>query len=319
MRPNLMLTALVLSVLCLGLLSSWPKAPSVHEEAAATIQAPGAPTDAAVTVEPLAREISGPVLVPRNLLEGTVDVSNRYAFTVKVEAHFSAQQEGQDLCSGLLLTPRIVLTAGHCVCAWHKPEKDDAQVEAVIDLSDCASHATVHAMIYKSKVPGRPPTALHANHRGEIRPHPELRVVRDALDKLTTIHANLALIFLEEPVLDITPAPRIAAPDARLNEPLTTVGYGNDEKDLTPHGDRRFNTSHITAVSMNKERIALTQPKRALYQNDSGGPCLQSSSAGDAIVGISNRGLGNESSCSSIDSHREWLAIQTPDTNKTQE
>jgi hypothetical protein len=313
MRPTLVLTVLVLGLLCLGLLLGWPAGAPPSGKTDASTQASVAPTNAAVTIKPLAEEVSGPVLLPRNLLEGVLDVSNRYSFTVKVEAHFSAQQEAQQLCSGLLLAPRLVLTAGHCVCDWYKPETADAQDEAVIDLSGCASHATVTAMIYQPRAPGRPPTALHANHRGEVRPHPELRIVRDTLDRITTIHANLALIFLEEPVLDAAPAPRIADSDARLNEPLITVGYGNDERGMALHGERRFNTSRVIEISEDHERVVLSPPRRALYQHDSGGPCLQEISKKDVLVGVSNRGLGNESSCSSASLHREWLAKQLSD------
>ncbi|KFE64252.1 hypothetical protein DB31_2046 [Hyalangium minutum] len=214
------------------------------------------------------------------------------------------------LCSGLLLAPRLVLTVGHCVCGWHKAEADGDLNEALIDRSDCASSATIIAMIYQTRKPGRAPTAIHDQHRGEVRPHPELRIVRDASGKLTTVHANLALILLEEPVQDVAPPPKLADSEARLDEPLITVGYGNDESGAALYGERRFNTSRVVSLPGDRERIFLSPPGQLLYQDDSGGPCLRESPQGDVLVGVSNRGLNNESICLSTYFHREWLTKQ---------
>lgn len=297
MRPALVLPMLFLCLLCLALVLSWPK--GAH-----------APGKADVTVGTLAGEVSDPVQIPQSSLEGALDVSNRYSFTVAVEANSSATEEGVQLCSGLLLAPHLVLTAGHCVCGWHKPEADGDWGEALIDRSDCASSATITAMIYQPRKPGRAPTAIHDNHRGEVRPHPGLRIVRDASGKLTTVHANLALILLEEPVQDVAPSPMLADSEARLDEPLITVGYGNDERGAALHGERRFNTSRVVSLPEDRERILLSRPRQLLYQEDSGGPCLRESPEGDVLVGVSNRGLNNESSCLSIYSHRDWLRKQ---------
>ena len=106
------------------------------------------------------------------------------------------------------------------------------------------------------------------------------------------------------------PPPMLAESDARLDEPLTTVGYGNDERGAALHGERRFNTSRVVSLSEDRERILLSSPGHLLYQNDSGGPCLRERPEGDVLVGISNRGLNNESSCLSTYFHREWLRKQ---------
>ncbi len=137
--------------------------------------------------------------------------------------------------------------------------------------------------------------------------------MRDASGKLTTVHANLALILLEEPVQDAAPPPKLGDAEARLDEPLITVGYGNDEGGAALHGERRFNTSRVVSIPENRERILLSPPRQLLYQNDSGGPCLRESPEGDVLVGVSSRGLNNESSCLSTYFHREWLTKQLLD------
>ena len=310
MRPALVLPVLILSLLCLALVLGWPKGSHAPGKADASTQEALAPRDADVTLGTLAGDVSDPVQIPQNSLEGALDASNRYSFTVSVEANPSATEGGAQLCSGLLLAPRLVLTAGHCVCGWHKAETDGDQGEALMDRSDCASSATIIAMIYQPRKPGRAPTAIHDQHRGEVRPHPGLRIVRDVSGKLTTVHANLALILLEEPVQDAAPLPRLADSEARLDEPLITVGYGNDESGAVLHGDRRFNTSRVVSLPEDRERILLSSPRQLLYQDDSGGPCLRESPEGDVLVGVSNRGLNNESSCLSAYFHREWLKKQ---------
>lgn len=318
MRPALVLPVLLLSLLVLMLVMGWPQGLHAPGKADASTQETVTPRDADVTLGILAGDAPDPVQIPQNSLEGALDVSNRYSFTVSVEANPTATEEGVQLCSGLLLTPRLVLTAGHCVCGWHKAEKDGRQGEALMDRSGCAASATITAMIYQPRTPGRAPAAIHDSHRGEVHPHPEFQLVRDASGKLTTVHANLALILLEEPVLDVAPPPRLADSEARLEESLVTVGYGNDERGTALHGERRFNTSRVISLPEDRERILLSPPRHLLYQDDSGGPCLRESPEGDVLVGVSNRGLNNESSCLSTYFHREWLRQQLIEATQPQ-
>jgi hypothetical protein len=307
MRLALALPVLVLCLLCLALVLGWHKNSPAPGKADASTQGTVSARDADVTVGTLAGDVSDPVQIQQNLLEGALDVSNRYSFTVSIEANPSTTEEGTLTCSGLVIAPRLVLTAGHCVCGWHKTETNGNRDEALIDRSACASSATITAMIYQPRKPGGAPRAIHDRHRGEVRPHPELRIVRDAPGQLTTVHANLALILLEEPVQELAPPPKLADSEARLDESLITVGYGSDESGPKLHGQRRFNTSRVVTIPGDHERILLSPPKQLLYQNDSGGPCLRESPEGDVLVGISNRGLGNESNCLSTYFHRDWL------------
>jgi hypothetical protein len=46
---------------------------------------------------------------------GALDSKNRYSSTVAL--HINAKREdGSENCSGILVSPRDILTAGHCVC-----------------------------------------------------------------------------------------------------------------------------------------------------------------------------------------------------------
>jgi len=79
------------------------------------------------------------------LLGGKIDVDNRFAGTVIVtpDGPFG-------MCSGLLIAPRLVLTAGHCVCARQKAPKPQGQADLVINAGSCAATASVTTVFYES-------------------------------------------------------------------------------------------------------------------------------------------------------------------------
>jgi hypothetical protein len=297
----------LLPLLCLALVLIGCKDSSAQGKADASTQQTASVRDADVPLGTLAGDVPAPVQVQQNLLEGEVDVSNRYSSTVLIEANPSTTEAGALKCSGLLVAPRLVLTAGHCVCSQHKTETSSNPGGNIIDRSACASTATITAMTYQQQRPGENLRAMHERHRGEVHPHPELRIVLDPQGNITAIHANLAVILLEEPVPELASPPKLAESEVQPEEPVITVGYGNDGSGPELYGQRRFNKGRVVRLAENHEQIFLTPPKRFLYENDSGGPCLRESPQGDVLVGISNRGLGNESNCLSTYFHREWL------------
>src|SRR4051794_31877989 len=66
-----------------------------------------------------------PVDERKALPDGESDLTNRYTFTVMIQVPTTS---GKTItCSGVLVTPRLVLTAGHCVCAGHtSPESGNS-------------------------------------------------------------------------------------------------------------------------------------------------------------------------------------------------
>jgi hypothetical protein len=122
---------------------------------------------------PLTRSISA-------VHPGRMDVTNRYLPGVSVRTPAKIA-DGQSDCSGVLISPRVVVTAGHCVCKKKKvaaaaTEKVSKEVErafrskpaeekseilgrvlneaaTVIDGSDCASLSIVSLTTYPPPPP----------------------------------------------------------------------------------------------------------------------------------------------------------------------
>jgi hypothetical protein len=255
--------------------------------------------DASPPSATLAGGSSDPVQIPLPQLAGEVDLANRYLFTVLIEAHGSPAAEEALKCSGVIIAPRLVLTSGHCVCP--------RQMGASSGRPGCAATAILTAMTYLPQQPGESARAVHERYEGMIRPHPELKFLLDEEGRVTSRHADLALILLNTPLPERLRPVKLGETEVEFQAPLVTVGYGNDRDDISLYGKRRFNRTRAASSPAGQEGILLDPPQQPLLANDSGGPCLRESSLGPELIGISNRGLGTESSCTSLYSHRAWL------------
>lgn len=279
------------------------------------IQTPSAPVPRFIWADPLPDGGSDPFLsserrlpvLDDNLfrLAGPVDVENRYPATVMV----TAQLETTALhCSGAIIHPRMVLTAGHCVCARRERALPEGQGRAVIDASVCAASANVTSVIYK---PPREPGSEHRRSTGKIHPHPDLNIVLGAEGEVLSSTADLAVIVLEEPLReDIRPIP-LAEREVATNDFVIIVGHGYDEIAAGFDRDRRFSKNRILKFADSGQgRVLIEQPGRHLYRLDSGGPCLHEDFSGTTLVGVSSRSLGKGSAFTSIFPYRAWLSAQ---------
>jgi hypothetical protein len=151
-------------------------------------------------------------------------------------------------------------------------------------------------------------TSLRERYTGAVWPHPSFKLSLDTQGAITSSQADLAIIHLSGPATARIPPVKLADSEAETSEALVTVGYGEDGSDRGGADDRRFSSHRVMKLpEPGGDLIVLAPPARPAYQDDSGGPCLRTTGGVQTLVGISRRGLGTESTCTSTHVYKTWL------------
>lgn len=270
------------------------------------------------------------------LSESHLDSLNRYMSTVAITTTFQVPERGTDIrtCSGVLIHPRVVLTAGHCVCHERQPVPPEASDVSILDKSTCAKVTTVRVFRYEAAEQDEPRAQELGAYSGRVQAHEDLRILYREIEtgngwqtSAESSNADLAVIILDHPLREPVKPVRLAEQWVRLKERVLMVGYGATSalvKSTKPV--RRYGENEVISIREDGATFHVGKPyeiepvyrgeKPGLFRakgsyaekGDSGGPCFRESQGGLELVGVAKSTLSPPVVLSSYTSVPKYLA-----------
>lgn len=242
---------------------------------------------------------------------GQEDDQNRYAATVMISR---GNPRDSVECSGVLVSPRLVLTAGSCVCTPRPVETPGAVEKTLIDASSCAKRVGVASVINRRVLDERSDTLTaeeFRSYQGEVRPHPSLELRLDARGAVVSSRADLAAIVLDAPGAGEPWAVPVTDVEVQDNEALVMAGYvRNTPQAIGGFMRVRYHRRNKVLKVSSEGRILYEQQGAYLYNGYMGGPCFREKGAVRALVGIASVDSDERLSFTSTYVFRDWVAAE---------
>lgn len=248
------------------------------------------------------------------LTAGKPDFANHHASTVMVSTQgpLAAAQ-----CSGILLTPSLVLTAASCLCEPQKVTPPQGGVTTLFNSSTCSSSAHVTTIVYGEVVNEYIAAMTMRPFMGAVRPHPDFKLVLNEHQAIVTNHADLAVIALNKPVASSIRLVPLSRREPQAQETLVMAGYGYGKEFSQIFGLRFARRDKVLEQAPPGDgRFLYEQQGSFLYNGFKGGPCLHEERGRYELVGVVSFGTPQELSFTSTYAYRDWLDSEIQQATK---
>ena len=210
-------------------------------------------------------------------------------------------EEGQGICTGTLIAPQLVLTAGHCLDGSRSPIKhvvavfsNDINVEIKKEQTRLGVKATIHPDFLENAMFG------------------------------AASWSDVALLKLDSPAPADFKVARLPKGDnlTPAGAKLVQAGFGKTEAADSATADttgilRQVSGIKILEKSADGKELKLDEATKGSCKGDSGGPAFVRERDGKyTLVGTDSRGAGHDSCIgvgiyTNVASHLEWIAKQS--------